>query len=66
MLADLVYPRFFTWSFGGLTLLDFPWLSQAADLVGAWGLGIFVAGMQTFVFLLLTLVYMQMAMSHDH
>jgi len=30
------------------------------------GLGIFVAGMQTFVFLLLTLVYMQMAMSHDH
>lgn len=30
------------------------------------GLGLFVAGMQTFVFLLLTLVYMQMAMSHDH
>jgi len=30
------------------------------------GLGIFVAGMQTFVFLLLTLVYMQMAVSHDH
>ncbi len=30
------------------------------------GLGLFVAGMQTFVFLLLTLVYMQMAVSHDH
>jgi F-type H+-transporting ATPase subunit a len=30
------------------------------------GLGIFVAGMQTFIFLLLTLVYMQMAMSHNH
>jgi F-type H+-transporting ATPase subunit a len=30
------------------------------------GLGVFVAGMQTFIFLLLTLVYMQMAMSHDH
>jgi F-type H+-transporting ATPase subunit a len=30
------------------------------------GLGIFVSGMQTFVFLLLTLVYMQMAVSHDH
>ncbi len=30
------------------------------------GLGLFVAGIQTFVFLLLTLVYMQMAVSHDH
>ncbi|MCP4752174.1 MAG: F0F1 ATP synthase subunit A [Proteobacteria bacterium] len=30
------------------------------------GLGLFVAGMQTFVFLLLTLVYIQMAVSHDH
>jgi F-type H+-transporting ATPase subunit a len=30
------------------------------------GLAIFVASMQTFVFLLLTLVYMQMAVSHDH
>ena len=30
------------------------------------GLGLFVAGIQTFVFLLLTLVYMQMAISHDH
>lgn len=30
------------------------------------GLGLFVAGMQTFVFLLLTLVYMQMAVSHSH
>jgi len=30
------------------------------------GLRLFVAGMQTFVFLLLTLVYMQMAVSHDH
>jgi len=30
------------------------------------GLGVFVAGMQTFIFVLLTLVYMQMAMSHDH
>ncbi len=30
------------------------------------GLGIFVSGMQTFVFLLLTLIYMQMAVSHDH
>ena len=30
------------------------------------GLGIFVSGVQTLVFLLLTLVYMQMAMSHDH
>ena len=29
-------------------------------------LGLFVAGIQTFVFLLLTLVYMQMAVSHDH
>ncbi len=30
------------------------------------GLGLFVAGMQTFVFMLLSLVYMQMAVSHDH
>lgn len=30
------------------------------------GLGLFVAGMQTFVFLLLTLVYMSSAVSHDH
>lgn len=30
----------------------------------AWGL--FVAGLQTFVFLLLTLSYIQMAVSHDH
>jgi F-type H+-transporting ATPase subunit a len=30
------------------------------------GLGIFVSGVQTLVFLLLTLVYMQMAVSHDH
>lgn len=30
------------------------------------GLGLFVAFVQTFVFLLLTLVYFQMAMSHDH
>jgi F-type H+-transporting ATPase subunit a len=29
-------------------------------------LGLFVAGIQTFVFLLLTLVYIQMAVSHDH
>lgn len=30
------------------------------------GLGLFVSVIQTFVFLLLTLVYMQMAISHDH
>ena len=30
------------------------------------GLGIFVAFVQTFVFILLSLVYIQMAMSHDH
>lgn len=30
------------------------------------GLGLFVAGMQTFVFILLTLTYVQMAVSHDH
>lgn len=30
------------------------------------GLGLFVAFVQTFVFLLLTLVYFQMALSHDH
>ena len=30
------------------------------------GLGIFVAFVQTFVFILLSLVYLQMAMSHDH
>lgn len=30
------------------------------------GLGLFVAGMQTFVFVLLTLVYMSLAVSHDH
>ena len=30
------------------------------------GLGVFVAFVQTFVFVLLSLVYIQMAMSHDH
>jgi F-type H+-transporting ATPase subunit a len=30
------------------------------------GLGLFVSGIQTFVFLLLTLVYMSQAVSHDH
>lgn len=30
------------------------------------GLGVFVAFVQTFVFILLSLVYLQMAMSHDH
>jgi F-type H+-transporting ATPase subunit a len=30
------------------------------------GLGVFVAFVQTFVFILLSLVYIQMAMSHDH
>lgn len=30
------------------------------------GLGLFVAFVQTFVFLLLTLVYIQMSMAHDH
>lgn len=39
-----------------------PWIVPLPFL----GLGLFVAGIQTFVFLLLTLVYIQMAISHDH
>lgn len=52
LVADWLYPRFFQWSFGEFALLDTPWIEQAADLVGAWGLGFFSIG---FNFLLLML-----------
>lgn len=44
LLVDLLYPRLFQWSFGAITLFQFPLLEQGADLVGAWGLGFFVMG----------------------
>lgn len=44
LIVDLLYPRLFQWSFGGITLFRVPFLEQGADLIGAWGLGILVLG----------------------
>lgn len=40
LMVDLLYPRLVQWSFGSATLSQVPLLEQAADLVGAWGLGL--------------------------
>ncbi len=44
LFFDAQYPRFFHWSFGSMTFRQTPFLSQAADLIGATGLGFFVIG----------------------
>ncbi len=51
-LMDSLYPRLFQWSFGGLTFIQTPWLSQLADVVGAWGLGFYSLGCNFLLLLL--------------
>ena len=41
---DPIIPRFFQWSPGILTLLNFPYLEQTADIAGAYGLNFYVLG----------------------
>lgn len=44
LLVDAWYPRLVGWSFGGETFYKVPLIEQAADVVGAWGLGFFSIG----------------------
>ena len=50
LALDPWYPRLIQWNYGGLTFSKFPWLEQAADILGASGLLLYSAG---FSFLLL-------------
>ena len=50
LALDPWYPRLIQWNYGGLTFSKFPWLEQAADVLGASGLLLYSAG---FSFLLL-------------
>ena len=50
LALDPWYPRLIQWNYGGLTFSKFPWLEQAADILGASGLILYSAG---FSFLLL-------------
>ena len=52
LAVETFLPQFFRWSFAGMTLVEEPWLAQAADLIGSPRLGIFNVG---FSFLLLLL-----------
>ena len=42
VVVDSNAPRLIDWNFGGLTLNGFPWVEQAADLVGSSGLSLFM------------------------
>lgn len=44
MLVDYYYPRLIPWSLGGSVLSEALWLQQGADLIGAYGLGLLVIG----------------------
>ena len=52
LALDPWYPRLIQWNYGGLTFSKFPWLEQAAEILGASGLLLYSAG---FSFLLLYL-----------
>ena len=41
LFLDTQYPRLFYWSFGSVAFRETPWLSQTADIIGAYGLGFF-------------------------
>ena len=45
LALDPWYPRLIQWNYGGLTFSKFPWLEQAADILGASGLLLYSAGL---------------------
>ncbi len=42
---DPWYPRLFHWNYGGLTFSQFPFIEQAADIIGSSGLLLYSAGL---------------------
>jgi apolipoprotein N-acyltransferase len=59
LAVETFLPQFFRWSFAGMTLVEEPWLSQAADLVGSPRLGFFTLGC-SFLLLLLWRRYIEL------
>jgi len=52
LVVEPFCPRLFHWSFGGMTFIQFPWLSQVADVVGSLRLGLYNVGFSLLLLLI--------------